>query len=196
MTPESRRLPFGTLVALGSVWGLSEAGLGLALETCARFISGSVMTGIAFFFISAAWARSKRFAGPALVTAIALAFKLLDAVWLGLPVQWCGLVYADALYRLEPHDPKGPWKQLADGIAASGVFTFDRNGDMSGFRARRYYDRKDGATLEEWVIRIEPEGHREFEGIRIPARFSVTWHLKNGDFTWYMMEIIDVRYNK
>jgi hypothetical protein len=87
MTPESRRLPFGTLVALGSVWGLAEAGLGLGLETCARFISGSIMTGVALFFISAAWARTKRFAGPAIVTAIALAFKLLDAVWLGQAVK-------------------------------------------------------------------------------------------------------------
>lgn len=42
-------------------------------------------------------------------------------VWLGLPVQWCGLVYADALYRLERHDPAGPWKKLADGITASGI---------------------------------------------------------------------------
>jgi hypothetical protein len=42
-------------------------------------------------------------------------------VWLGLPVQWCGLVYADALYRLVRDDPKGPWKQLADGITLSGI---------------------------------------------------------------------------
>jgi len=42
-------------------------------------------------------------------------------VWMGLPVQWCGLVYADALYRLVPHDPNGPWKRLADGITASGI---------------------------------------------------------------------------
>jgi len=42
-------------------------------------------------------------------------------IWFGLPVQWCGLVYADALYRLAPHDPGGPWRRLADGIAASGV---------------------------------------------------------------------------
>jgi len=42
-------------------------------------------------------------------------------VWLGLPVQWCGLVYADALYRLARHHPKGPWKKLADGITASGL---------------------------------------------------------------------------
>jgi hypothetical protein len=42
-------------------------------------------------------------------------------VWMGLPVQWCGLVYADALYRFARHDPDGPWKQLADGITASGI---------------------------------------------------------------------------
>lgn len=41
--------------------------------------------------------------------------------WMGLPVQWCGLVYADALYRLVRHDPNGPWKRLADGVTASGV---------------------------------------------------------------------------
>jgi hypothetical protein len=41
--------------------------------------------------------------------------------WLGLPVQWCGLVYADALNRLAHSDPKGPWRRLADGIALSGV---------------------------------------------------------------------------
>lgn len=42
-------------------------------------------------------------------------------IWMGRPVQWCGLVYADALYRLAPYHPTGPWKQLADGITAMGV---------------------------------------------------------------------------
>jgi hypothetical protein len=42
-------------------------------------------------------------------------------VWIGLPVQWCGLVYADALYRLRRHDARGPWQRLADGITASGL---------------------------------------------------------------------------
>jgi hypothetical protein len=36
-------------------------------------------------------------------------------------VQWCGLVYADALFDLARHDPAGPWRALAEGIAASGV---------------------------------------------------------------------------
>jgi hypothetical protein len=43
-------------------------------------------------------------------------------VWLGLPVQWCGLVYADALYRLAHCAPGGGlWLTLAEGIATSGV---------------------------------------------------------------------------
>ncbi|MCP5516289.1 MAG: hypothetical protein H7A45_03415 [Verrucomicrobiales bacterium] len=41
--------------------------------------------------------------------------------WFGRPVQWCGLVYADALNRLAAQDPAGPWRRIADGIAASGV---------------------------------------------------------------------------
>lgn len=42
-------------------------------------------------------------------------------VWFGLPVQWCGLVYADALYWLARHDPRGIWQQVADGITAAGI---------------------------------------------------------------------------
>jgi len=41
--------------------------------------------------------------------------------WFGKPVQWCGLVYAEALHQLAPLDPTGPWRQIADGIAASGT---------------------------------------------------------------------------
>ena len=41
--------------------------------------------------------------------------------WFGKPVQWCGLVYAEALYQLALLDPTGPWKRIADGIAASGT---------------------------------------------------------------------------
>lgn len=43
-------------------------------------------------------------------------------VWFGLPVQWCGLAYADALYRLAQVDPYGgPWRTIADGITAAGI---------------------------------------------------------------------------
>jgi hypothetical protein len=42
-------------------------------------------------------------------------------VWLGQPVQWCGLVYASAVHLLGQHDPQGPWLQIAKGITATGV---------------------------------------------------------------------------
>ncbi|HZO90957.1 MAG TPA: hypothetical protein VFB38_21710 [Chthonomonadaceae bacterium] len=41
--------------------------------------------------------------------------------WMGLPVQWCALVYADGLYRLHRYDSTGPWQEIADGITASGI---------------------------------------------------------------------------
>jgi len=41
--------------------------------------------------------------------------------WMGMPVQWCGLVYCDAIYRLARYDKDGPWTKLADGIAISGI---------------------------------------------------------------------------
>jgi hypothetical protein len=41
--------------------------------------------------------------------------------WIGLPVQWCGLCYAEALYRLWRYDRSGPWKAIADGIVIAGL---------------------------------------------------------------------------
>jgi len=77
----------GFLVVIGSVWGLTEAACGLALESCAKLASGSIMTGVALLFVSAAWARTRRVAGPALVVGMALVFKLFDALLLGLPIK-------------------------------------------------------------------------------------------------------------
>jgi hypothetical protein len=59
--------------------------------------------------------------GPYATIAVLGATNWVGPVWLGRPVQWCGLVYADALYRLAPLDPTGPWQHLADGITVSGI---------------------------------------------------------------------------
>lgn len=37
-------------------------------------------------------------------------------LWIGLPVQWCGGVYAYALTMLAPYEPSLDWKHLAQGI--------------------------------------------------------------------------------
>lgn len=41
--------------------------------------------------------------------------------WIGLPVQWCGLVYASALHDLAPFDHSAPWAHIARGITATGL---------------------------------------------------------------------------
>lgn len=55
--------------------------------------------------------------------------------WIGLPVQWCGLVYADALYWLSRYDKSCDWRKLADGIALSGIqqsWQLDAEPDLRG----------------------------------------------------------------
>jgi len=80
------------------------------------------------------------------------------------------------------------------GITASGIFNFDGNGDFVSFEADRYYYRKEGSTLERWVITAK-KNYKEFEGIRVPVALSVTWKFETGDFTWYKLEIREIDYN-
>ena len=76
----------GMIVGLGAVWGLAECALGAGLQACARSMSGSLMTGVALFFIAAAWASSKRALHVGLLVVIAVLFKMFDAALLGLPL--------------------------------------------------------------------------------------------------------------
>jgi hypothetical protein len=97
------------------------------------------------------------------------------------------------------------WEQISDtkvkvtmnyyNNSVSGIYSFNENGDIISFEAKRYFDRKDGATLENWFINIDTNSYKDFQGIRIPTKSSVTWKLKEGDFTWYKLEIDDVKYN-
>ncbi len=59
--------------------------------------------------------------GPYSTIAVLGATNWQAPVWFGQPVQWCGLVYADALYWLARLEPKAHWKQIADGITAAGI---------------------------------------------------------------------------
>jgi len=42
-------------------------------------------------------------------------------LWIGLPVQWCGLVYGSALHLLSEYDPKSSWQKIAKGITTAGL---------------------------------------------------------------------------
>jgi hypothetical protein len=86
MSQTPQKAQWAPVLILGSLWGLSEAALGMSLRQCASTVSGSVMTGAALFFLAAAWAISPRVKTIAAMVGLAVGFKLFDALLLGLPV--------------------------------------------------------------------------------------------------------------
>jgi hypothetical protein len=44
------------------------------------------------------------------------------------------------------------------------------------------------------VVSVDGNSFKEFEGIRVPYKFNVTWKLDTGDFNWLKLEIADIRY--
>lgn len=79
------------------------------------------------------------------------------------------------------------------GITASGIFRFTEEGDLLSFEAKRFYDRKEGATLEDWWI--ENKAWKEMQGLSIPTQSEVTWKLKTGNFNWLKLEITAIDYH-
>ncbi len=76
-------------------------------------------------------------------------------IWIGRPVQWCGLVYADAIARLAQYDLSGPWEKLSRGITNCGLFHVwpKGSGDLTGLLADSI-----GADLpdDHWTPAINP----------------------------------------
>jgi hypothetical protein len=84
----------------------------------------------------------------------------------------------------------------AGGTSATGTFHFSPRGDVLKFTAKRYYSRNDQTTLEDWIITIDPDSYSSFSGVRIPTRSTVTWKLKDGDFTWLRLRITEIQHNR
>jgi hypothetical protein len=78
---------WGPVLALGALWGVAEAGLGMGLRQCAAQVSGALMTGAALFFMAAGRRLAGRATAVAVMVGTAAVFKLFDALLLGLPVR-------------------------------------------------------------------------------------------------------------
>ncbi|AKL96534.1 hypothetical protein CACET_c30900 [Clostridium aceticum] len=79
-------------------------------------------------------------------------------------------------------------------ITASGIFTFNDNGEVIKFEAERYGEFDGEFSLETWSISLRD--YKEFEGVRVPSKGEVTWKLGDGDFTWFNFEVTEIQYNK
>jgi hypothetical protein len=86
-----------------------------------RFLAQAVYwakTGLPFLF---AWNRPDT---PGMLYASIPVFgtTFYTHSWLGIPVQWNGLVYAYGLQHLARYDASMPWKHIAEGITTSGTW--------------------------------------------------------------------------
>lgn len=114
-------VPLHTPDILASAHLLRAYTLGYELTGDAHFLEQAkywAWTGVPFVYLRNPTSKA---VGAYGTIAVLGATQWAAPVWFGQPVQWCGLVYADALYHFAPHDPTGPWKQVADGITATGI---------------------------------------------------------------------------
>lgn len=76
----------GIILAIGSVWGLTEFAFGMGLQKCATLYTGAILTGISFFWLSFIWSLTRKLLPILIIVGIVVLFKMLDA--LVLPVAW------------------------------------------------------------------------------------------------------------
>lgn len=137
---------------LAAAWLVRAYTLGYELtgdSRCLELAKYWAWTGVPFVYLENPNARP---IGLFATIAVLGATEWTAPVWIGLPVQWCGLVYADALYRLMRHDTADAafWKRLADGITLSGM------------------------------QQLFPDGEgRELRGL-LPDSFNLQYQLRNG----------------
>ncbi len=79
------------------------------------------------------------------------------------------------------------------GTSARGTFYFSPDGDFKRFSAFRYMGNEPEAKRHEWVLNVEE--YRTFNGIKVPSRMTATWKLAEGDWSWLILEINDIKYN-
>jgi len=106
--------------------------------------------------------------------------------WIGLPVQWCGSVYAYALGLLAPYDQTLDWKRLARGILIAGEQMQYPDGELVGCLPDVFFlaaQRRAGPSINPCALvslRMLLDGEVDFlsvdveAGHRVAAPFPVT----------------------
>ncbi len=114
-------IPLHTPDILASAHLVKAYTLGYELTRDPKFLEQAkywAWTGVPFVYLQPQFTGK---VGPSATIPVLGATHWNSVLWIGLPVQWCGLVYADALQRLSRYDESGPWEEIADGIVLSGI---------------------------------------------------------------------------
>jgi hypothetical protein len=75
-------------------------------------------TGVPFVYL---YSPTSGKVGPYATIPVLGATNWKAPLWIGLPVQWCGLVYSSALHLLSEYDVESSWQKIAKGITITGL---------------------------------------------------------------------------
>ena len=96
-------------MCMANVWAYEATGNTQYLDAARRW----AMTGLPFVYL---WERTPGDIQKYATTPVFGATNWVAPNWIGLPVQWCGLDYAEALFLLAGHDQTLDWNTFAEGI--------------------------------------------------------------------------------
>ncbi len=128
-------IPLHTPDILASAHLVKAYTLGYELTRDPKFLEQAkywAWTGVPFVYLQPQFPVAEHQVGPYATIAVLGATHWDSVLWIGLPVQWCGLVYADALQHLNRYDESGPWNKIAAGIVLSGIQQTYPNGPHEG----------------------------------------------------------------
>jgi hypothetical protein len=82
------------------------------------------------------------------------------------------------------------------GITASGIFTFNQNGEMLAFTTNdREAISTDGTSEKvKWSAVISE--YKETSGIKKPTAFQAIWHYEDGDFVYFDGKDVVIEHGK
>ena len=78
------------------------------------------------------------------------------------------------------------------GVEASVIFKFDREGNLISTEAMRYKESDESA--ERLRCTGELKEYKEVDGIMVPMEIDVSWHLESGRFTWFKVEVEELNF--
>jgi hypothetical protein len=103
--------------------------------------------------------------------------------WLSDTIEW---------QAIDAHSVKATMR--ASGVKAAVVLHVNEQGQLTQVTADRYKEEHGHYLLAPWSGQVDE--YQEVEGMRIPTRIAITWHLASGDFTWFRCKITQIEYNQ
>ncbi len=105
------------------------------------------------------------------------------AAWLSKSIEW---------QAIDAHTVKAIMH--ASDVTAPVVLHVNEQGQLTRVTADRYKEEHGRYLLTPWSGQCDE--YQAVEGMRIPTRIAITWHLASGDFTWFRCKITEIEYNQ